>query len=331
MKIALDAMGGDYAPKEIVQGAIQAASKYQVGIILVGDRQLIEKELNGNTVNGLIDIHHAPEVISMHEHPAAAVRRKRQSSIVLCNTLVKEGLAHAVVSAGNTGAAMAASLFGLGRIKGIDRPAIGSVMPTATGLMVLVDAGANADCKPRHLRQFAVMASLYAQKVLGINAPRVGLVNIGSEEGKGNELTQEVYTLIKDTAGINFVGNIEGRDLLLGAVHVAVCDGFVGNVVLKTTEGTAMFVLGLVKKELESLTGQPDITAAALKGIKQRLDYSEYGGAPLLGINGVSIISHGSSKAYAIKNAIRVAKESVENGLVAAISESIGLIEEENY
>ncbi|MEG6615278.1 phosphate acyltransferase PlsX [Peptococcaceae bacterium 1198_IL3148] len=331
MRIALDAMGGDHAPKEVVQGAILAASEYQVEIVLVGDQKVIERELQGDTVNGLITVEHAPEVIGMDEHPAAAVRRKRNASVVVCNTLVKEGLADAVVSAGNTGAAMAASLFGLGRIKGIERPAIGTVIPTGQGSMVLTDAGANADCKAKHLQQFAVMASVYADKVLGIDNPKVALINIGAEETKGNELTQGVYSLLKNTAGINFVGNVEGRDLMWGPVHVAVCDGFVGNVVLKTLEGTAMFVLNTVKKSLEPLMAEVDPVKLkqVLTGAKKHLDYSEYGGAPLLGVNGVSIVSHGSSEAYAIKNAVRVAKESVTVNLVAAIADSIGLIEKE--
>lgn len=332
MKIALDAMGGDHAPKEIVQGAIDAATEMQIEIILVGDSKLLEMELKGNTVGGLITITHAPDIIGMDEHPASAVRRKKNSSIVVCNTLVKEGYADAVVSAGNTGAAMAASLFGLGRIPGIERPAIGSVLPGANGAWVLADAGANAECKPHHLQQFAVMASIYANRVLGIENPRLGLVNIGAEEGKGNELTQVAYKQLKQTAGINFIGNVEGRDLMLGKVDVAVCDGFVGNVILKTIEGTAMFVFGMMQKGLEPLAREisPATLAATLKGIRQHLDYSEYGGAPLLGVNGVSIISHGSSKACAIKNAIRVAKESVDKKLVATISESIARIGEEH-
>jgi glycerol-3-phosphate acyltransferase PlsX len=331
MKIALDAMGGDHAPKEVVQGAILAASEYQVEIVLVGDKDQIEAELAGNTVNGLITVEHAPEVVEMDEHPAAAVRRKRNSSIVVSNALVKAGLADAVVSAGNTGAAMAASLFTLGRIKGIERPAIGTVIPTGQGFMVLTDAGANADCKPKHLQQFAVMGSVYSDKVLGTDNPKVALINIGAEESKGNELTQSVYPLLKNTTGINFVGNVEGRELIWGPVDVAVCDGFVGNVVLKTMEGTALFVLGTIKKSLEPLMADVDPVKLmqALGGAKQRLDYSEYGGAPLLGVNGVSIISHGSSKAYAIKNALRIAKESVSGGLVSAIADSIGLIEKE--
>lgn len=325
MRIALDAMGGDYAPDEIVKGALLAAKEYNQEIVLVGDKATIEKQLKGDYADGLITIEHAHDVIEMGEHPAAAIRRKRDASIVIANKLVKQGEAAAVISAGNTGAAMAASLFGLGRIKGIDRPAIATVFPTLKGSLVLVDAGANADCKPHHLQQFALMGSIYAEKVLHIPNPRVKLVNIGGEEGKGNELAQSVYQLLKEAKSINFAGNVEGRELLFGDTDVAVCDGFVGNVVLKTIEGVAAFLYQLLKQGLASMAEKVDITEfnALLKDIKRRLDYSEYGGAPLLGIDGVSIISHGSSQAPAIKNAVRVAKESVEKGLVTAIKGSI--------
>ncbi|WP_031515293.1 phosphate acyltransferase PlsX [Desulfofalx alkaliphila] len=328
MRIALDAMGGDYAPVETVKGALLAAEELQVEIILVGDGPVIENELKGNSVNGLVSIEHAPEAIGMDENPASAVRKKRNSSIVIGNGLVKKGVADAVVSAGNTGAAMASSLFGLGRVKGIDRPAIATVMPSAKGPMVLVDAGANVDCKPHHLQQFAVMGSLYAERVLGIAKPRVGLINIGSEEGKGNELTQAAYPILKETPNLNFIGNVESRELLMGNCQVMVCDGFVGNVLLKASEGVALVLMGMVKQGLERLASEvdPQTLAAAMKVIKQRMDYAEYGGAPLLGVNGVSIVGHGSSKAQAIKNAIRVAKESVEGGLVTAIGKSIGMI-----
>ncbi|MBM7854400.1 glycerol-3-phosphate acyltransferase PlsX [Desulfohalotomaculum tongense] len=328
MRIALDAMGGDYAPGEIVRGALKAAEEFQVEIVLVGSREIIEKELKGNYAGGLVTVHHASEVIEMDEHPATAVRKKRDSSIVVSAGLVKQGAADAVISAGNTGAAMAASLFALGRIEGIERPAICAVLPTVKGSMILLDAGANVDCKPKHLHQFAVMGSVYAEKVLGRTNPRVALVNIGAEESKGNELTQTVYQMLKDTSGINFAGNIEGRELLLGDVDVAVCDGFVGNVLLKTVEGCALTLMGMIKKGLEPLAAEvgPEQIGSALGGIKQKLDYSHYGGAPLLGLNGVSIISHGSSNAQAIKNAVRVAKESVNNALVTAIADNIGLM-----
>ncbi|MCD5406844.1 MAG: phosphate acyltransferase PlsX [Desulfotomaculum sp.] len=323
MQIALEAMGGDYAPRETVAGALLAAKEYRVKIVLVGNQKAIEKELQGNDVGGLISIKPAAEVIKMAEHPVAAVRRKRHSSIVLGNQLVKEGRADAVVSVGNTGAAMAASLFGLGRVKGIDRPAIGAIIPTAKGLMVLVDAGANVDCKPRQLQQFAMMGALYAQKVLNIANPRVGLINVGVEENKGNELTQATYSMLKNSKRINFIGNVESRTLPGGNVDVAVCDGFTGNVILKTAEGIAMSLFDLFKQQLASLeveAGSQRINKL-LAELKQRVDYAEYGGAPLLGVNGVSIIGHGSSKARAVKNAIRIAKESVQSGLITAIKE----------
>ena len=331
MRIALEAMGGDYAPVETVHGALLAATEYRVEIVLVGDQNVIEKELQGNNVDGLITVKHASEVIKMDEHPVAAVRRKCHSSIVLSNKLLKEGIADAVVSVGNTGAAMTASLFGLGRVKGIDRPAIGAVMPTAKGFMVLVDAGANVDCKPHHLQQFAVMGSLYAQKVLGIVNPKVGLINIGAEESKGNELTQSAYPILKNTKHINFVGNIEGRELPVGDIDVVVCDGFTGNVILKTMEGAAISLLGVFKQSLKPLEAKvgSQYLSDMISELKKRIDYSEYGGALLLGVNGVSIIGHGSSKAQAIKNAVRVAKESVQSGLITAISDSVSLMKKE--
>ncbi|MTI79840.1 MAG: phosphate acyltransferase PlsX [Firmicutes bacterium] len=331
MRIALDAMGGDHAPKEIVKGALLAAEELQVEIILIGDKEVIENELNGHNADGLITIKHTSEVIGMDEHPATAVRKKRDSSIVVGAGLVKQGEADAVISAGNTGAAMAASLFALGRIKSIERPAISTVIPTAQGAMVLLDAGANVDCKPKHLQQFAVMGSVYAEKILGKTNPRVGLVNIGSEEGKGNELTQSVYPMLKDSQPLNFAGNVEGRELVLGDVDVAVCDGFVGNVILKTIEGCGMALMGMVKQGLQPLAEQlgPEQVFGSLAELKERMDYSTYGGAPLLGLNGVSIISHGSSNAHAIKNAVRVAKESVDKNLVAAIADNIGLMSKE--
>ncbi|MBO8137396.1 MAG: phosphate acyltransferase PlsX [Desulfotomaculum sp.] len=331
MRIALDAMGGDYAPREIVKGALLAAEELQVEIILVGDQDSIKRELNGNDAGGLITIKHADEVINMNEHPATAVRRKRNSSIVVAAALVKEGAADAVVSAGNTGAAMTASLFALGRIEGIERPAIGTLLPTARGMMVLLDAGANVDCKPKHLQQFAVMGSVYAQKLIGIENPRVGLINIGAEETKGNELTQAVYPLLKATGCINFAGNVEGRELLLGEVDVAVCDGFVGNVVLKTVEGCGMALMELIKKGLEPMAAKGGLeqVSGTLAELKQKMDYSNYGGAPLLGLNGVSIISHGSSNAQAIKNAVRVARDSVKRELVNAIAGNIAPVTKE--
>lgn len=324
MRIAVDAMGGDHAPMEIVRGARDAAQELGLSIILVGDQEKISKELEDDDAGGLITIFHAPEVVGMGEHPVSAIRKKKNSSIVVATRLVKEGAAQAVVSAGSTGAQMASSLLILGRIAGVDRPAISTLMPSAKGVVVLLDVGANVDCKPQHLLQFAVMGSLYAERVLGLPSPKVGLLNIGSEETKGNELTLAAYKLLKDSQ-INFVGNVEGRDLFLSGSDVAVCDGFVGNVVLKAAEGFAIGLLGMFQQELgrlEDFIGR-ERSMRIMSGFKRRLDYAEYGGAPLLGVDGVSVICHGSSRARAIKNAIRVAKETVEQGLVPAIKESL--------
>ncbi len=323
MKIAVDAMGGDFAPREIVKGALNAALELGLGIILVGDEELLRAELYDCDTSGLVSIVHAPEVIDMKEHPAVAVRRKKGSSIVRAAQLVKEGSAAAMVSAGSTGAVMASALLGLGRIKGVDRPAIAGVLPNEKGLTVLLDAGANVDCKPQHLLQFGIMGYLYAKKILGIANPRVGLLSNGEEETKGNEVTQAAYPMLLN-AGINFIGNVEGRDIFCGTVDVVVCDGFIGNIVLKTGEGLAGALLKMMKEEVTKswLAKMGTVMAEpALKGLQRRIDYSEYGGAPLLGANGVFIICHGRSTAKAIKNAINVAGESVENRLVEAIRE----------
>ncbi|MCL6636253.1 MAG: phosphate acyltransferase PlsX [Peptococcaceae bacterium] len=325
MRIAVDAMGGDYAPGEIVKGALQAALEYKLAIILVGDEARVWAELGGNDAGGLVSVVHAPEVVEMGEHPAVAVRRKKNSSIVRATRLVKEGEADALVSAGSTGAAMASALLGLGRIRGIGRPAIAGLLPSEKGFTVLLDVGANVDCKPHHLLQFGIMGYLYAKKIRGIGNPRVGLLSNGEEETKGNETTLAAFPLLKK-AGINFIGNVEGRDIFRGTVDVVVCDGFVGNIVLKAGEGMAGALFRMMKEEITrnwlAKVGTV-MVEPALKGIQRRLDYAEYGGAPLLGVNGVSIICHGSSTAKAVKNAVRVAMESVENRLVEAIRDSM--------
>ncbi len=325
MKVAVDAMGGDYAPGEVVRGALEAVRTFGAEVILVGDQAAIEKELAGSSQQKGIEIVHASEVIAMKDAPAVAVRKKRDSSIVRAVQLVKEGSAGAVVSAGSTGAAMASSLLGLGRVRGIDRPAIATVLPSQRGGTILLDVGANVDCRPQHLLQFAIMGSLYAEKIIGIKNPRVGLLNIGEEDNKGNELTQSAFPLLKN-APVNFMGNVEGRDIFKGSADVVVCDGFVGNVVLKAGEGLAMALMAMMREELTrnwlSKMGTA-LTLPALKELRRRLDYAEYGGAPLLGVNGVTIICHGSSSYIAIRNAIRVAAESVQTGLVAAIRSCI--------
>jgi len=323
VRIAVDAMGGDFAPREVVMGALEAARE-GIEIILVGDRDGIESEI-GRENRGRLEIVHTTEVIAMDEQPAAAVRRKKDSSIVRAVQLVREGRAGAFVSAGSTGAVMAASLLGLGRIKGIDRPAIASVLPSRKGGTVLLDVGANVDCKPRHLLQFGIMGSLYAEKVLGIANPRVGLLSVGEEDSKGNELTLGSFPLLKES-GINFIGNVEGRDLFSGLVNVVVCDGFVGNVVLKAGEGLAMALMHMIKDELTrnwlSKMGTA-LTLPALKELRRRIDYAEYGGAPLLGVNGVVIVCHGSSTSLAIRNALRMAANAASTGLVDSIAESV--------
>ncbi|WP_347487897.1 phosphate acyltransferase PlsX [Desulfoscipio sp. XC116] len=326
MKIAIDAMGGDYAPREIVRGAWEACRETGQQIIMVGDRGILTDELDqlGKSYTGL-EIVHAEEVIAMDEAPAVAVRRKKNSSLVMAAELVRDGHAGALVSAGSTGATMAATLLRWGRIPGIARPAIAGVLPTERGVTILLDVGANVDCKPKHLVQFAVMGSLYAHKILGVDHPRVGLLNVGEESTKGNELTQETYPLLQ-AAPVHFHGNVEGRDIFKGTVDVVVCDGFIGNVVLKTGEGLAdvlMRMIGQAMRQSSLAKIGAALTLPALKKLGKKLNYSEYGGAPLLGINGVAIVCHGSSKSLAIKNAVYRAKESVENGLISAISDRL--------
>ncbi len=329
MKVAVDAMGSDYAPKEIVLGAIQAAKEYNCEIVLVGDQTKIEPILAefGNWSGLGISIHHASEIIEMHEHPSVAVRKKKDASVVVATRLVKEGVCDAVVSAGSTGAAVATALFGLGRIKGVERPTIATPIPNLTGTTVLLDSGANVDSKPKHLVQSAVMGSIYAQYILHVNHPRVGLLNIGEEETKGNEQSLATYPLLKELKTIQFIGNVEGRDIPNGTVDVVVCDGFVGNVVLKLGEGLSSAIMHLIKEAIKNsgiLTKLASLMVLpALKSLKNKLDYAEYGGAPLLGVNGCFIICHGSSKAKAIKNAIRVANEFTQNKVVEHIRENI--------
>lgn len=329
MKVAVDAMGSDYAPEEIIFGAIQAVKEYQCEVVLVGDqvqiKQVLDKVKNWEDLS--ISIYHASETIEMHEHPGAAVRKKKDASVVVATRLVKEGFCDAVVSAGSTGAGVAAALFGLGRIKGVDRPTIATPVPNRTGTTVLLDSGANVDSKPKHLVQSAVMGSIYAQYILNVNNPRVGLLNIGEEETKGNEQALATYPLLKQLKTINFIGNVEGRDIPRGTVDVIVCDGFVGNIVLKLAEGLSSVIMQLVKDAVKNsglFTKFASLMVLpALKGLKSKLDYAEYGGAPLLGIDGCFIICHGSSKAKAIKNAIRVAKEFTQNRVVEHIRENI--------
>lgn len=325
MRIAVDAMGGDLAPREIVKGALQAAMEYGISIVLVGDEEQVLAELGGSDADGLVSVVHTPEVIGMGEPPAVAVRRKRNSSIVRATQLVRDGEASAVVSAGSTGAAMTSALLYLGRIKGVDRPAIAGVLPNEKGHSLMLDVGANVDCKPAHLLQFGIMGHHYARKIMGIDNPRVGLLSNGEESSKGNETTLAAFPQLQ-AAGINFIGNIEGRDIFYGDVDVIVCDGFLGNIVLKAGEGMASALLKMVKEEITKswLAKLGTVMAMpALRELQKRVDYNEYGGAPFLGVNGVSIICHGSSTAKAVKNAVRVARDSVNHYLVETIRESM--------
>lgn len=328
MKIAVDAMGGDFAPHEVVKGAIAACREFDADVILVGQESSLQTILNEQLTSGLkLAIEPADEVIAMDEHPAGAVKRKKNSSLVVANRLVKEGRAAAIISAGNTGAAMSASLLHLGRVNGIKRPAIASPMPTRNGVSILLDAGANADCEAENLLQFAKMGSVYAEKVLGLSNPKVGLLSIGEEATKGNKLTLEAHELLK-WSDLNFIGNIEGRDVHRGECDVIVCDGFVGNIVLKLSEGLAGTLFGQIREAIKDnlLTAAGGLLLKqAFSKLKHRLDYTEYGGAPLLGLKGISIISHGSSNAKAIKNAIRAALKAVKEDVVGKITATINI------
>ncbi len=326
MKIAVDAMGGDNAPQVEVAGAVAAAKEYSLSIILVGDKERLVAELAQYDVSGLdITIHHASEVVGMHDSASDAIRKKKDSSVRVAFDLVKSGVAEAVVSAGNSGATMAAGMYVLKRMNGIDRPAIAQVFPTLTGHTVVLDIGGNVDCKPAHLVQFAIMGEVYARHVLGVKQPRVGLLSNGEEESKGNDLTREANSMLRDVA-FDYSGYIEGRDIFAGKVDVVVCDGFVGNIVLKLSEGLAEAVGTMLKEEIKKkliykigyLLSRP-----AFARFKKKVDYAEYGGAPLLGINGVGMICHGGSNVKAIKNAIRFASDYAAKGVNQRMSEKV--------
>ena len=318
MRIAVDAFGGDNAPEAILSGCIRAIEKFDGEIILVGDEAKLSALLSNEELpQGRIRIQHASEVIETGEPPVESIRKKKDSSLVVALSLVKNGEADAVVSAGNTGAYLAGAFRLLGRMKGIKRPALTTPMPTTGDVGVILDAGANADCRPEHLVQFAHMGAIYAEHVLGIKNPRVGLLNIGAEEEKGNSLTKETHALLKEEK-LNFIGNIEARDVPAGAADVIVCDGFTGNVVIKLIEGTASALFSMLKgafyksfiTKLAALILKP-----GLKAIKAKMDYSEYGGVPLLGVDGVVFKAHGSSDAKAICNAICAAATYVSAGV----------------
>ncbi|MEI6210491.1 MAG: phosphate acyltransferase PlsX [bacterium] len=329
MNIALDAMGGDFAPREIVRGGVEAAAKLKgVGsVILVGAEPAIREELQrwGGRVGSRIRIVHASENVGMDESPAVAVRRKKDASINRCMELLKSGEANAVVAAGNSGAVVAAAMFNLGRIKGVVRPAIATILPTRNRPLLLLDAGANTDCQEQWLAQFAIMGTVYSQAVLHQPNPVLGLLSIGTEDGKGNEVTKKAFGLIQH-AGLNFRGNVEGHDLFIGQTDVVVCDGFVGNVVLKTTESVAHAIGFWMKQEffrhpIRVLGAM--LLKGALTAMKHRMDPEVYGGAPLLGVPGNVIITHGASTHRAIYHAVRVAAAAAHHNVSGTIAERI--------
>jgi glycerol-3-phosphate acyltransferase PlsX len=318
VKIAVDAMGGDHGPAVVVEGAVAAVREFGASVVLVGDTASIQRELDRLRVpaNG-VEVRHASQVVGMGESPSQALRRKRDSSLRIAAELVRDGDASAFVSAGNTGAAMAVAMFVVGVLRGVDRPAIAAVLPNLKRFTVLLDVGANVEPKPWHLFQFAIMGNVYARDILGIETPRVGLLSVGEEEGKGNELTKEAYEQLKDSS-LNFVGNVEGRDIYNGRCDVIVADGFTGNVALKISESLAEMVGAMMREELmrdvRSKVGAA-LARPAFDRFKRRVDYAELGGAPLLGIDGAAIVCHGASPVKAIKNAIRVAGEWAKAGL----------------
>ena len=315
--IAVDAMGGDHAPEAEVEGAVRAAKAYKVQIVLVGREELVQKELARyeDSMGLPIQVMHASEVVTMEDSAARAMRSKRDSSIRVASRLVRDGVVQGLVSAGNTGAVMATAKTVQGMVHGVDRPALGTVFPTVKGTpVVMMDVGANVDCSPQMLAQFAVMGDIYSRLIFGNKSPRVGLLSIGEEEHKGNELTRAAWPLLRSLP-LNFIGNVEGGDLYSGRADGIVCDGFIGNVALKVSEGVIEIIVKMLKDSLQgSIPAQMGylLASKALKGFKKRLDYSEYGGAPLLGVKGVCIICHGRSNANAIKNAIQIAAQFAE-------------------
>jgi phosphate acyltransferase len=326
MRIALDAMGGDYAPAEVVAGAVQAAREYNIEIVLIGREDVVRAELLKHNIAGLkLPIVHATEIIEMEEHPAQAVRKKKDSSVVVGLKMVKDGEAAAFVSAGHSGATMAGAVLGNpGRIKGVERPALATIVPSLKEPVLVLDVGANTEVKPEYLVQFAQMGAIYYEKLFKHSKPKVALLSNGEEENKGSLLVQETHALLKQTPNLNFVGNAEGKDVTKGTFNVVVTDGFTGNVWLKTAEGVAETLLSMLKEELTAKLHYKLLAALlrpAFGKVRQRLDYEEFGGAPLLGVDGVVIISHGKTTARGIKNALRVANETAQNGTVEAMRE----------
>lgn len=328
MRVALDAMGGDFAPQNCVAGAVLALREFPrlEKLYLVGDEARLRAELDANRCNDRrVEIVHSTQVVEMSEKAVDAVRRKKDSSISRAVDLVKRGEADAVVSAGHTGAAVAATTIKLRTLEGVDRPGIAALLPTETNLTVLIDAGANTDARPEHMLQYGIMGAVFSRYVLGFKSPAIGLMSIGGEDVKGSEFTKEVFKLLRES-GLNFRGNIEGHDLFQNPVEVVLCDGFTGNVVLKSCEATAEAAMQWLKHELKRspvrMLGAA-LAQGAFRSLKKRVSYEEYGGSPLLGVDGICIIAHGSSSAKAIKNAIRVALESIETKINPHIVEEI--------
>ena len=330
MRIALDAMGGDRSSELLIDGALSAiAKRHDLEVVLLGPEDLLEKQVAQRTENGetrgQLSIVHAPQTVSMYESPVDAVRKKKESTIMVGFDLLKNGRADAMVSAGNSGATMAAAIRKLGRLRGVSRPGIASLFPTLKEPVMLMDIGANVDCRPRHLFQFALMASSCTGLLLKKDNPRIGLLSIGEESGKGNALVKETHDLLEKSS-LNFIGNVEGRDVYRGDVDVIVCDGFVGNISLKISEGLAEAAMQMLKDEImKSLRAKIGyiFIRKAFSSLRKRVDYAEYGGAPLLGINGVGIICHGASSSVAICNAIGVAADMIENKVNASITGSL--------
>lgn len=326
-RIAVDAMGGDFGPEVVVPGALTAARKENLGLVLVGDESRIQKVLEGHKYSDIdLEIAHAPEVVEMSEKPSDVLRKKKNSSIQVAFQLVREGRAQGVVSAGNSGATLACGMFTLGRIKGIERPALASILPSEKGPLILIDVGANVECKPYLLVQFGLMAEVFARSVLHVKKPRVGVLTIGEEADKGNNLVRETVKLLK-MSSMNFIGNIEGRDFFTGKADIIVCDGFVGNVSLKLMEGLALSLSKILKEEVrKSWLARLGFLLGirALKRFGRRIDYAEYGGAPLLGLNGIGIVCHGSSNSKAVTNAVLMAGEFIRNGANQLLIDGLG-------
>jgi len=330
MTIAVDAMGGDLAPGAVVQGSLEAARQFGVSIILAGDEAAISREMEksglfGRQLNRLISIKHCTQAADMNDPPVEVLRHKKDASVRVAFDLVKSGQAMAAVSAGNSGATLAVASVVLGRLEGLERPGIASILPTVRGRTIVIDVGANVDCRPKFLFQFGVMAEAYARAVFKIDRPRVALLSIGEEDSKGNTLVRQAHDLFR-AGPLNFIGNIEGRDLFLGQADVVVCDGFVGNVVLKLSEAMAEVAGGMLEQELDQAQW-PKISAfflrKAFKNFQKKIDYAEFGGAPLLGVRGTGIISHGRSSPLAVKNAIRTAIEFIGEQMPQQLQERL--------